>query len=137
MRRFRFMSQSLAALAVSLLALQSCSRQPAEVLLKDTKTVDGKWQYEGMPYTGVITDAYKDGKPRVRWEVQKGLLHGVVREWWQNGQQSTETHFDEGKRHGLNRYWDKQGVLMKEQVYEYDVSVSEKLWPNGKPAGVE
>jgi antitoxin component YwqK of YwqJK toxin-antitoxin module len=131
------MSQSLAALAVSLLALQSCSKQPAEILLKEAKQVDGKWLYAEAPYTGVITDAYKNGQARVRWQLQHGLLHGVVREWWQNGQQSTETHFHQGQRHGLNRYWDKQGVLLKEQVYDHDVSVSEKLWPDGKPTGLE
>jgi antitoxin component YwqK of YwqJK toxin-antitoxin module len=46
--------------------------------------------------------------------------------WWDNGQLSTETNFDGGKRHGLNRYWNLQGQLIKEQVYEHDVSVSEK-----------
>jgi antitoxin component YwqK of YwqJK toxin-antitoxin module len=127
------MSRQLAALAVSMLALSSCSRKPIEVQLRNAKQVDGKWTYLGEPITGLIHDSFKDGKPRVRWELRDGLMHGVIREWRDNGVQSTETHFENGQRHGLNRYWDRNGVLMKEQVYDHDTSLSEKYWPNGDP----
>jgi hypothetical protein len=129
----RQMSRQLAALAVSMLALSGCSREPIEVQLRDAMVVEGKWTFKGEPITGLIHDQYKDGKARVRWELRDGLLHGVVREYWQNGQQSTETNFEAGQRHGLNRYWDRNGVLMKEQMYDHDTSLSEKFWPNGEP----
>jgi antitoxin component YwqK of YwqJK toxin-antitoxin module len=133
----RTMSNSLAALAVSILALDSCSSKPQEAQLKDIKNQDEKMTLHGAPYTGIILDQHKNGRPRLRWEVRNGLHHGVAKEWWENGQQSTETHFDNGKRHGLNRYWTKEGQLMKEQMYDQDHSLSEKLWPQGKPASVQ
>jgi antitoxin component YwqK of YwqJK toxin-antitoxin module len=129
----RTMSHHLAALAVSMLAMDSCSKQPLNAPLRDMEQTDGKWTLHGEIFTGVISDSYKDGKPRVLWEVKDGLLHGVIREWYANGQQSSETHFENGQRHGLNQYWDKDGVYMKEQRYERDKSISEKMWPNGQP----
>lgn len=133
----RTMSRHFAALAVSMLAMDSCSKKPVEAPLREMKQLEGKWLLHGDLFTGVIVDHYKDGQMRVRWEVKDGLLHGVIREWYANGQQSSETHFDQGQRHGLNQYWDKNGVYMKEQMYEHDKSISEKMWPNGEPAAPE
>ena len=65
--------------------------------------------------------------------MKNGKLHGLVREWWDNGQPSTETNFDEGRRHGSNRYWSKEGKLWKEQMYDHDKSISEKVYPTTKP----
>ena len=59
--------------------------------------------------------------------LRKGVYHGVVREWWENGNLQTETEFSKGKRHGKNTYWDEDGKLIKEQVYDMDKVVEEKV----------
>lgn len=87
---------------------------------------DDVYFLDGKPFTGLARDTHKNGKPKGEYPFREGRLHGVVREWWDNGQLSTETNFDGGQRHGQNRYWNLKGQLIKEQVYDHDVSVSEK-----------
>ncbi len=117
-----------------LTVLSACSPKPqaaTEAPVAEAEYAALEWRddvyfLDGKAFTGLARDAHKNGKPKGEYPFRDGRLHGVVREWWDNGQLSTETNFDGGKRHGLNRYWNLKGQLIKEQVYEHDVSVSEK-----------
>jgi hypothetical protein len=115
-----------------LAALAACSPQAeseppvAEAEYAALEWRDDVYYLDGQTFSGLARDSHKNGQPKGEYPFRDGRLHGVVREWWDNGQLSTETHFDQGRRHGLNRYWDVKGQLIKEQVYEHDVSVSEK-----------
>lgn len=133
------MSKTLAAVAVSFLAFtpgcmkrKEVKRKPAEVKYAELAWNDGVFYLNGKPFTGVAKEQSKEGKLTKEYPMTDGRCDGVVHEWWDNGQMSVETHFDKGKRHGLNRYWTKEGKLMKEQVYDHDVSTSVKEWPNGR-----
>ncbi len=83
---------------------------------------------DGKPFAGITEDKHTNGQLRVRYPMENGRPHGIVREWWDNGQPSVETHFERGQRHGLNRYWNREGRLTKEQVYDHDKSVSERVF---------
>lgn len=129
MLRRTLMSKTFAALAVSFLAFTPGCMKPEEVDYKDVNyEPDGSFSYKGKPFTGIAREKHKNGQPSKEYPMRNGRIHGVMREWWDNGQQSAETNFEDGKRHGLNRYWSKDGKLIKEQVYDHDVSKSEKFY---------
>ncbi|MBK8094221.1 MAG: hypothetical protein IPK32_20200 [Verrucomicrobiaceae bacterium] len=119
-----------AAVLLTLLLLTACEKPPAEVAFTDANIEmldDGKTaRYKSRPYTGMIRRTHSNGKAAGEYPYINGKMHGVMKEWWDNGQPSAETNFANGQRHGLNRYWDMKGKLTKEQMYDHDVSVSEK-----------
>jgi antitoxin component YwqK of YwqJK toxin-antitoxin module len=122
------------ALLVGLSLLIAFWLRPAGVVVRyeDLVWKNDVYFHAGQPFTGLATAAHGDGKPKGEYPFVAGRFHGVVREWWENGVQAVETHFEEGKRHGNNTYWDQTGRLTKEQVYDHDHSVSEKVYPHEK-----
>ena len=112
----------------------ACKRQQA-VPYDDIEWKDESYFLKGQLFTGIAQDRHPNGQLRSEYPMKNGKPHGLVREWWDNGQPSTETHFENGQRHGSNRYWNREGRLMKEQVYDHDKSISEKVYPT-PPAAV-
>jgi hypothetical protein len=107
----------------------ACRKVPRVVSYDDLVWKSDLYLLDGRPFTGLARAEHPTGKPKGEYPFVEGRFHGVVREWWDNGQQSVETHFENGKRHGSNTYWDTQGRLTKEQRYDHDHSVSEKVYP--------
>lgn len=124
-------------LAVLIFCLTGCQREPPPVPYGRLDWKDEMFYLDGQPFTGVAEDKHPNGQLRSRYPIEQGRIHGVVREWWDNGQPSTETHFEHGLRHGSNRYWNREGRLLKEQVYDHDKSVSEKVYPSSADAAPE
>ncbi|MBX7207736.1 MAG: hypothetical protein K1X78_05475 [Verrucomicrobiaceae bacterium] len=117
----------IAALVVCLLP-GGCKKQPV-VPYGQLEWKDESFFLNGKPFNGIAQDKHANGQMRAEYPMKNGKPHGVVREWWDNGQPSTETHFENGQRHGSNRYWNREGRLLKEQEYDHDKSISEKVYP--------
>lgn len=112
----------------SLAVLAGCKQEELPVPFGKLDYKDEIFLLDGKPFSGITEDKHTNGRLRVRYPMADGKPHGIVREWWDNGQPSTETHFERGQRHGLNRYWNREGRLIKEQVYDHDKSVSERIF---------
>lgn len=125
------MNRVLASLVMLLvlIALPSCKRQPV-VQYGQLEWKDESFFLNGQPFSGIAQDRHPNGQLRSEYPMKNGKPHGLVREWWDNGQPSTETHFENGQRHGSNRYWNREGGLLKEQMYDHDKSISEKIYPS-------
>ncbi len=117
-----------AVVLLSSFFLCACKRPPP-VPYGQLEWKDERFFLGGKPFTGTAEDRHPNGQLRSEYPMKNGRPHGLVREWWDNGQPSTETHFENGQRHGSNRYWNREGGLMKEQVYDHDKSISEKVYP--------
>lgn len=117
-----------ALMLLACLTLAQCKRQPP-VPYGQLEWKDESFFLEGKPFNGIAQDRHPNGQLRSEYPMKNGRPHGVVREWWDNGQPSTETHFENGQRHGRNRYWNREGRLLKEQTYDHDKSISEKIYP--------
>ena len=120
-----------------LLIVAGCRKPPPPVAYGKLDWKDEKFLLNGQPFTGTAQDKHPNGQLKADYPMQDGKIHGVVREWWDNGQPSTETHIKNGPRHGSNRYWDASGRLLKEQEYDHDKSVSEKVYPTAAPPATE
>lgn len=125
----------LAMLAMSL-APPSCKKEPV-VPYGQLEWKDESFYLNGQPFDGIAQDRHPNGQLKSDYPMKNGRPHGLVREWWENGQLSTETHFENGQRHGSNRYWNKEGRLLKNQVYDHDKSISEKVYPTTPGAAAE
>lgn len=116
--------------AVLVVILAGCKPASPPVPYGKLDWKDEVFSLDGQPFTGLAEDKHPNGQLRAQYPIEQGKIHGIVREWWDNGQPSTETHFEHGLRHGSNRYWNREGRLLKEQVYDHDKSVSEKVYPS-------
>jgi len=118
----------LSSLILTAVVLPACKRQPPTPY-GQLEWKDESFYLKGQLFNGTAEDKHPNGQSRAEYPMKNGKPHGIVREWWDNGQPSAETHFENGQRHGSNRYWNREGKLLKEQVYDHDKSVSEKVYP--------
>lgn len=90
--------------------------------------------YQGKPYTGVVTEAYADGKPKSWKSVKEGFTEGLWQEWHPNGKLKYNAYWKAGKGHGLWQYFHENGLLKYEESYLMDIpnGISRAYHENGK-----
>ena len=125
------------ALILTALLIPACKKKEPPTSYGKLEWKDESFYLKGEPFNGVAQDLHPNGQTRAEYPMKNGKPHGIVREWWDNGQPSAETYFENGQRHGSNRYWSREGKLLKEQVYDHDKSVSEKVYPSTPPAAAK
>lgn len=105
--------------------------------------------HEKEALTGIMTDQYKDGKPKSWISLKNGLADGLWQEWYPNGQLKFNAYWREGKGHGSWEYYHDNGVLRQEEFYNMDLPTGifrvfynngqlkvKSSWLNGKKHGV-
>lgn len=93
---------------------------PREVPASELVRRDGRvyWQDEPVPFTGIITETYREGARKSRSVVSNGLLHGLSEGWHTNGVLQVREHFREGVSHGLREKWFASGAKLSEATID-------------------
>ena len=68
----------------------------------------------GLPFTGLMTDHYKDGTVKLRSTVVEGQLHGVSEGWFTNRSTEVREYFRRGVPHGTRTTWHDNGQKRSE-----------------------
>lgn len=66
------------------------------------------------PYTGWMTDHFRDGAVKVRTAVENGQLHGVSEAWTTNRTMELREHFVRNVPHGSRTTWHPNGQKRSE-----------------------
>ena len=107
-----------------------------EVPARELTLRDGRsyWKDESVPFTGIIKEAYPEGKPKSRSVLSNGLMHGVSEGWYTNGVLQVREHFVEGVSHGLREKFFTDGLKMSETtIKEGKIEGTFKRWhENGR-----
>lgn len=106
-----------------------------ELLLLNT--MEGKWYYEGVPFSGYAVRTHDDGQSMektgflhgkreglaLKWHsnglissekyYRENRLEGLAKTWWPNGQQSSESNYLNRQRHGIQKKWYPNGQLAR------------------------
>lgn len=101
--------------------------------------LEGRWYYEGKPYSGYATKCHANGVLRERLGFYEGKREGVAKRWsaygalrvesyyrqnrltgsykswWGNGVLGLEVNYINGKKEGVERQWYPSGQLAKER----------------------
>lgn len=67
-----------------------------------------------LPYTGGITDSFKEGGIKLRTTVVDGQLHGLAEGWHTNGVIELRESFHRGVAHGTRTTWHPNGKQRSE-----------------------
>lgn len=105
--------------------------------------------FEGKPFTGYLTEAYPNGKPKTWKTLKDGITNGLWQEWLENGKLRYNAYWKDGKGHGLWQYFHDNGILKYEESYIMDIPngisrayhlngqlKDDNFWLNGKKQGV-
>ncbi|MFM2047640.1 MAG: hypothetical protein RI955_186, partial [Bacteroidota bacterium] len=80
-----------------------------------------KYEYNGVPLTGVITAYFENPIYSTLIETESsyvnGMRLGLQTLYWNNGQMRSQYTIGDGGLDGLVREWDKQGNLTYSRVY--------------------
>lgn len=106
---------------IAILAVLWTSLRPSrsrEVSVFNLERRDGVLFVRGetTPFTGEMVERYKDGSPKSRSRVAKGLLHGRSEAWSTHGTLQVREFFRRGISHGLRTKWHDNGAKMSEAM---------------------
>lgn len=92
------------------------SSVPASVARVQLETRAGLFYLPGatVPYSGWITDSFKEGGVKLRTAVAEGQLHGVSEGWQVNGGLELRESFHRGVAHGTRTTWHPNGKQRSE-----------------------
>jgi hypothetical protein len=87
-------------------------------LVRDKRT--GLWHYdvERIPFTGIASENFENGKPRAEAHFLEGQKDGMERFWHPNGKLKEEGQWFNDKANGLMRSWDEEGKLLRAVRYK-------------------
>lgn len=90
-----------------------------------------EWQYRdghlfknGMLFTGIYTEQYENGAPKIIHNIKDGMEHGKVTVYHQNGKISEERKYNMGAKDSIWISWNEEGV-----------KIAEAGWKNGLKHG--
>ena len=70
---------------------------------------NGRFAFEGSPFTGSVTERYADGKPKNRISYRAGLKDGPYQAWWPGGSPRLALRYQRGRKYGLQEAWWENG----------------------------
>lgn len=117
--------------------------QPKKIIRKvktsDLVEVNGIYQYNGLPYTGLSMDLFPNNSKMQEMNWLDGLLEGTKTEYFNNGGVRTILNFKAGKRHGYFIYYHENGKVMLTGNYFEDLldSTINAFYKNGKPKYIQ
>lgn len=115
--------------------------EPVSLTALDLRPLEGRFFFDGEPYTGVAELRFPNGERRelvafrrgrregrrVRWFVdgtmayrgyfRDGKPEGRSETWWRSGTKRSESRYRDGVTHGVQRRWYANGALFKELRY--------------------
>ena len=95
---------------------------PLRVAKTELQRVDGVWKDSGgQPFTGWMTEQYKEGQLLSEVPLDQGVAQGWARSWHPNGQLEMEEYFEQGKSHGTRRRYHANGNLRSVAEIEHGV----------------
>ena len=101
--------------------LSSCSEELQIVNSDDSMLTKEKGilYYNNKPFSGMITDSYRDGILRSKQSYMLGKRHGRYLEWYPNGQKRYSKKYSKGIQNGEQKEWYSNGTLSRKmQFYE-------------------
>jgi hypothetical protein len=89
---------------------------PASVARLQLELRDGQFNRPGsdVPFTGWVTDHFKDGTVKLRSAVVDGRLHGESEGWFTNRVLEVREYFQRGLPHGTRMTWHANGQKRSE-----------------------
>jgi len=66
---------------------------------------NGRFSFEGSPFTGSITERHADGSLKSRISYREGLKDGLYQAWWPAGGARLALHYKPGRKNGLQEAW--------------------------------
>jgi len=88
-------------------------QEPAEPEIESTdprlQKKNGRFSFEGNPFTGSITERHADGSPKSRISYREGLKDGPYQAWWPGGGSRLALHYKQGRKNGLQEAWWENG----------------------------
>ena len=101
--------------------------------LKIAKNVEIIYQ-DNQIFSGVVTEQYVNGKPKLFKTVKNVLADGPWQEWYQNGNLKFDANWKEGKGHGLWKYFHENGQVRQEEFYNMDkpIGIFRSYYINGQ-----
>jgi antitoxin component YwqK of YwqJK toxin-antitoxin module len=70
---------------------------------------NGRFSFEGSPFTGSATERYADGTLKNRISYREGLKDGLYQAWWPGGGSRLLLHYKRGRKGGLQEAWWENG----------------------------
>ncbi len=70
---------------------------------------NGRFSFEGSPFTGSITERHADGSLKSRISYREGLKDGLYQAWWPAGGSRLALHYKQGRKNGLQEAWWENG----------------------------
>jgi antitoxin component YwqK of YwqJK toxin-antitoxin module len=69
------------------------------------------------PYSGKVTDLYKNGLPKMEVVYENGRREGTVTYWYESGQKKEEEMWSGGKKEGVTTLWHENGRKMGHLIF--------------------
>ncbi len=70
---------------------------------------NGRFAFEGSPFTGSVTERYEDGALKNRISYRDGLKDGPYQAWWSGGGSRLALQYKRGRKYGLQQAWWENG----------------------------
>ncbi len=87
---------------------------------------DGHYYKKGMLYTGVHTEYYENGKPKIERHIVNGVEDGEVVVYFKNGRKQELRAYKEGQKDGTWITWNADGV--KTAIANYQNNKKDGDW---------
>ncbi|WP_412468367.1 toxin-antitoxin system YwqK family antitoxin [Pedobacter sp. KLB.chiD] len=85
------------------------------------------WNYNGVPFTGIIEEFYDNGNLVGEIECKNGYTDGLQTEYYENGQINEEYYLKYNRRYGTYKHWDENGVLLVHLVFDNDGNIINRI----------
>lgn len=108
----------------------------ATAQITPSPTVRTEQEINPQTYTGIISENYPNGKPKLWKNVINGKANGLWLEWYANGELRYRAYWKDSKGHGKWEYFYSDGTLRSVSVYQNDIPIglSRTYHPNGQLA---
>ncbi|XLS30277.1 hypothetical protein ACJD0Z_05465 [Flavobacteriaceae bacterium M23B6Z8] len=122
---------------LSTLAFLLVNQSTAQIFTK--KNITRESLTNSDTYSGIVTESYANGKPKVWRELENGKAEGLWLEWYPNGTLRYRAYWQNGLGNGKWEYFHENGQLRVEGVYEKDLpqGLFKYYHPNGTKASEE
>lgn len=112
--------------------------QTVEKSKLDLRSNEGKWYFQGKPFTGNAVSYYNDKRKKEVIPFVEGQKNGVSQKWFSNGKLQKQIFYKNNKLEGEGKSWWEDGKLASKSFYVNGVGngVQKEWHPNGKMAKI-
>lgn len=85
------------------------------------------WNYNGIPFTGIIEEFYDNGNLVGETECKSGYTDGLQTEYYESGQISEEYFLKYNRNYSTSKKWNEAGQLIRHLIYDNDGNVINRI----------